>query len=97
MLKNPTEKKRITIPGLSEKKKTEIEAFSDEEIIAIKNGAKTYRYGILILLALGTGLRQGELLGLKWKYVDLINKTVTVKYTLNYITEITRDGKKHAF
>ncbi len=95
MLKNPTEKKRITIPGLSEKKKREIETFSDDEIEIIKNKAENYKYGMLILLALGTGMRQGELLGLKWKYIDFIQKTVTVKYTLKDITEINRNGKRN--
>jgi len=94
MTRNPTEKKRVTIPGLSEKTKKEVETFSDEEIEIIKNNADSYQYGMLILLALGTGLRQGELLGLKWKYVDLDKKTVTVKHTIKIVTEITRDGKR---
>ena len=94
MTKNPTEKKRVTIPGLSEKTKREVDTFSADEIEKIKKGAKDFRYGTLILLALGTGLRQGELLGLKWKYIDLDKKTVTVKYTVKTVTEITRDGKR---
>ena len=92
--KNPTERKKVTIPGLSEKTKKEVETFSDEEITAIKKGAETHNHGMLFLLALGTGLRQGELLGLKWKYVNFDRKTVTVKYTVKYITEITKDGKR---
>ncbi len=94
MLKNPTEKKRITIPGLSEKKKREIETFSDEEIKIIKDNAENYQYGMLILFALGTGMRQGELLGLKWKYLDLNKKIVTVIYTVKIVTEIPRNGKR---
>ncbi len=94
MTKNPTERKKVTIPGLSEKKKKEVETFSAEEIEIIKNSAKKHKYGTLFLLALGTGLRQGELLGLKWKYVDLMKKTITVKYTLKNIIEINRNGKR---
>ena len=93
--KNPTERKKVTIPGLSEKQKKEIETFSEEEIKIIKNNAEDYKYGTLILLALGTGLRQGELLGLKWKYIDLINKTVTVKHTIKDVTEISRNGERN--
>ena len=95
LTKNPTERKKITIPGLSEKKKREVETFSDKEIEIIKNNAENYKYGVLVLLALGTGLRQGELLGLKWKYLDLIHKTVTVKHTLKDVTEISRNGKRN--
>jgi len=39
-------------------------------------------------LALGTGLRRGELLGLKWQDVELDKGTVTVRRTLAR----TKDG-----
>lgn len=38
-----------------------------------------------IYLAVHTGLREGELCGLLWEDVDLINKTITVKKTLQRI------------
>lgn len=95
ILKNPVGEKRVIIPGLSEKKEREVETFSSEEIEIIKNAATNYKYGILILLALGTGLRQGELLGLIYEYIDLEKKTLTVKYTIKDVTEISRDGTRN--
>lgn len=40
-----------------------------------------YRYYNIVFLALETGLRLGELLGLKWEYVDFVKGTLLVKQT----------------
>jgi integrase len=40
------------------------------------------RLEALWVAALGTGLRQGELLGLRWQDLDLADATVTVRYAL---------------
>jgi integrase len=40
------------------------------------------RLEALYLAAIGTGLRQGELLGLAWHYIDLKAATVTVRHAL---------------
>jgi integrase len=44
--------------------------------------AKTHRHGPLYELALRTGLRQGELLGLGWGDLDLAAGHLTVRRTL---------------
>ncbi|MFI5351351.1 MAG: tyrosine-type recombinase/integrase [Candidatus Binatales bacterium] len=33
----------------------------------------------LVVLALNTGMRRGELLGLRWKDIDLVNRTITIR------------------
>ncbi len=38
--------------------------------------------GAIVLVALGTGLRRGELLGLRWGAVNLLEGTITVRETL---------------
>ena len=40
------------------------------------------RLGPLYLLAITTGMRQGELLGLRWRDVDLDGSTITIQHTL---------------
>lgn len=45
------------------------------------------RYYIAFHIALATGMRQGEILGLRWEDVDLQRKRITVKQTLRH------DGK----
>ncbi len=46
-----------------------------EEVAAKRNGSGSslYRHGNLIILAVMTGLRRGELLGLKWENIDFKN------------------------
>ncbi|MCF6409013.1 tyrosine-type recombinase/integrase [Pseudalkalibacillus salsuginis] len=39
---------------------------------------------IMVILALTTGMRRGELLGLEWKNVDLEKGTIQIKQTLTY-------------
>ncbi len=52
--------------------------------------ARDERLGAFYVLALHTGMRRGELLGLKWEDVDLDGSTVRVRRTLTRI----EDGKR---
>jgi len=47
--------------------------------------AASARYGSVFFLALYTGMRRSELLGLRWTAVDLSAKTISVKETLQRI------------
>ena len=47
--------------------------------------AKNDRYAALYQLALSTGMRQGELLGLQWKDINWDRKTITVQRQLTRI------------
>ncbi|WP_419872773.1 tyrosine-type recombinase/integrase [Candidatus Pristimantibacillus sp. PTI5] len=70
------------------KEQIKIEAFTDNQIKTmlthysrIKNYDKSYiayRDYVIILVLLGTGVRLGELINLKWSDVDLTNRIVTV-------------------
>jgi integrase len=94
LLKNPCTSKSLTIPGEVTQEDTDIEIFNDEEIEAIKKALEGHRLKPLILLALGTGLRQGELLGLKWSNVDLKNKEIKVEQAIKAVTIINSDGSR---
>ncbi|MAB37509.1 MAG: hypothetical protein CL525_00355 [Aequorivita sp.] len=67
----------------------EAEVFEPHEQVKLLEGAKAYakrtdnRWYMLVYLALGTGLRRGELLGLQWKHIDLENEYLTVRQSLN--------------
>lgn len=91
ILKNPCSSKRIVIPGESEIHERKIEIFSDEEINTLKIVLKDHRLKFLILLALGTGLRQGELLGLKWGDIDIDNKQLKVERSIKQVSIISSD------
>lgn len=94
LLKNPCKGKKIVIPGESDHESEEVEAFTSEEIISIRNAIAGHRLKLLIMLALGTGLRQGELLALKWGNIDLENKQLQVEQTLMPVTLINADESK---
>jgi integrase len=93
-LKNPCKGKKIVIPGESEHESEEVEAFTSEEITSIRNAIAGHRLKFLIMLALGTGLRQGELLALKWSNIDMENKQLQVEQTLMPVTLIDADESK---
>ncbi|WP_121604895.1 site-specific integrase [Virgibacillus sp. Bac332] len=46
--------------------------------------AKDSRYYHAFLLALTTGMRQGEILGLRWKDIDIENETISIVQTLSH-------------
>ena len=66
----------------------EMETFSPEEARRLLATAKGDRFEALYVLALSTGMRQGELLALRWREVDLNAFTLRVTATLQY----TPDG-----
>ncbi|MCU4885119.1 tyrosine-type recombinase/integrase [Bacillus cereus] len=64
--------------------KKEITVWNVEEVRQfLKYAKKGGRYYIAFLLALTTGMRQGEILGLRWKDVDFENRCVRITQTLS--------------
>jgi integrase len=60
----------------------EVRVWSEEEAMRFLEAAKGSRYYALFYLALATGMRSGELLGLTWDDIDLTAGTVTVRRAL---------------
>lgn len=56
------------------------------ELIQKTNELETI-YKVIIWLAISTGLRRGEILGLHWEDVDFENKTISVNRSVQYIPE----------
>ena len=55
---------------------------SEEEIGKLINAAEDEPLGAAIILGIGTGMRLAEVIGLKWRYVDLPNKGLSVVRTV---------------
>jgi len=91
LIKNPCSSKSLTIPGEVNHEDASIEVFTNDEIEIIKKSLQDHRLEALILLALGTGLRQGELLGLKWDNLDIDYKEIQVKLASKSVTIINAD------
>lgn len=94
ILKNPCN--NITIPNKTDKKsaKEDIEYFNEDEIEQLKIAFHGHALENLILTALGTGLRQGELLALKWNNVHLDEKYLDVKESVKKVYVFDDDGNK---
>jgi len=73
--------------------KNEIKILNQEEVlILLKNLKEPLR--LVVLIAINTGLRRGEILGLEWSNVDLENKKIhIVNRALKKETE-TRAGRR---
>ena len=76
-----------TVPPRIEKKP--IEVWDEETRIKFLELAKDMQYGDFYHIAILTGMRRGELAGLKWSEVDLVNGRIQVIQTLGRVT-----GKK---
>ena len=71
--------KLVDAPSLRE---DEIEPFTQEDARKILTAAVGRRNGVRWSVALALGLRQGEALGLRWKYVDLDAEQIRVWWQL---------------
>ena len=67
----------VNLPKEKRKEK-KIEVFTIEQQEKFLDIIKDHEFEILFLLALGTGLRRGELLALRWSDIDFENKTINV-------------------
>ncbi len=61
----------------------EIRPLNSEQVKVLLEAASEERFAAVYVLAIHTGLRQGELLGLKWEDVDLENGFIRVRRTLS--------------
>lgn len=94
LLKNPCSGKKIVIPGEREIEDMEVITFDDKELNLFKSVLESHRLKALFLLDLGTGLRQGELLGLKWTDIDIDKKELHVNRSIKQVNIIDQNGDK---
>jgi integrase len=74
---NPVED--VTCPKVERK---EIEVLDDDEALRLITAVRPTRLYVPIFLALATGMRRGELLGLRWSDVNLDGAELTVRQSL---------------
>lgn len=61
---------------------SEVLTFTVEELNAFLTAASKHRHKALFILAMGTGLRQAELLGLRWQDIDMVNSEINIVQTI---------------
>ncbi|MBR5614284.1 MAG: site-specific integrase [Clostridia bacterium] len=81
----------ITLP---KQKRNEMCVLTVDEQRALQTAVQGERLGIGIILSLFTGIRLGELLGLKFEDIDLDAKTITIRRTLNRLKVFDNPDKK---
>src|SRR5699024_8891426 len=65
--------------------------YSDEEIktfLQLLNIEENHQMSLLLKLAVTTGMRKGEILGLEWKHIDFLNSTIAIKQSLSYTKQV---------
>lgn len=67
---------------LPKEQKKEIQVWTAEQLREFDSLIKNHREYVAFLLAYTTGMRKGEILGLRWKDVDLEARTISVVQTL---------------
>ncbi len=76
-------------------KRKEVEILNKKEIEIIKSYIKDTDFELLFLLSLGTGLRQGELLGLDWEHIDLNKKEIKIEKSVKEVYIYDTPEEKH--
>jgi len=61
----------------------EMRPLSEEQVKLLLEASKGDKLEALYVLAITTGMRKGEILGLKWEDVDLVSRIVRVKRTVH--------------
>ncbi len=92
ILKNPISGKKIVIPGQKNIENEKIKVFTNTEINTLKLALDEHNLKCLILMALGTGLRQGELLALKWNDINMNTMEIKVEKSIKRVKIIEADG-----
>ena len=85
--------------GIVEKPKVlrkDITVWSVEETTKFLNVVRVDRLYIAFHLAIATGMRQGEILGLRWQDVDYDNGVLCVRQTLSHDGKLLMSGAKTA-
>jgi integrase len=73
-----------------------IEYWYEYEATRFLEGMRTHPRFLVYLLALNTGMRAGEIFGLKWDSVDFENRLITIRRTFDQKTrEIKETTKNH--
>lgn len=83
--------RKVKLPKMIKK---EMSVWSSEQLNTFLQFTKNKRHYCAYALALFTGMRQGEILGLRWKDIDFKKKIISINQTVvRYGTEIKQGAK----
>lgn len=73
-----------TKPNFKYEDKEKIKVLNDDELARFLTVARRYAHYDAYRFVLNTGLRVGELVGLQWKDVDLVNRVIHIRRSCEY-------------
>ncbi|QWH51273.1 site-specific integrase [Bacillus mycoides] len=85
-----------TLAVIPKTEKSSIQTWIEAEVKQFLLHSQESRYHIGYLLAITTGMRLGEVLGLRWQDVDFNNHTVTINQTLGHDNKIKTSAKNNS-
>ncbi len=103
--KNPCSKGLVNIPQnkdvdvdiIIEKKKVPFNYFRDDEVPILREEFKGNKYEKVVDFALGTGMREGEIVGLKWIHLNFEKKEIYVKNNTTRAATFNDEGEKTGY
>lgn len=69
-------------PSLQARKRHEVKAWDIDQLVTFLDAIAAHRFGAAFYLAANTGMRRGEILGLRWRDLDLEARRVSVRQAL---------------
>ena len=103
--KNPCRKGLVKIPkdknvdvdAIIEKQKLPFNYFRDDEVPILREAFKNNKYEKVVDFALGTGMREGEIVGLKWVHLNFEKREIYVKNNTTRAATFNEDGEKTGY
>lgn len=86
-----------SVPKKSETNDKKVKPFTLEEQKEFLKAIEGHRHEVLFLVALYTGLREGEILALTWNDIDFIKNTITVSKTVSIVVDITKESRSKGY
>ncbi|MEH7524405.1 site-specific integrase, partial [Bacillus sp. JJ1503] len=84
----------VLVVTLPKRNNQEMKAWEIEQIEYFIQHSKKHRYYTAYLIALLTGMRKGEILGLRWKDIDFENKIVYIRQIYDFNAKQFKVGAK---
>lgn len=85
-----------TTAEIPKAEKSSIQTWTEDEVKTFLLHSQNSRYHIGFILAITTGMRLGEVLGLRWQDVDFKNHTVTINQTVGHDDKIKTSAKTNS-
>ena len=89
--------KNVDVDAVIEKKKLPFNYFPEQEVRILRVAFEGNKYEKVIDFALGTGMREGEIVGLKWIHLNFEKREIYVKNNTTRAATYNEDGEKTGY